>query len=43
MTPGVHGNLVPTHVLALEEGGGRNGTRTNDKKRSLERMLVEVR
>ena len=40
MTPGVHGNLVLRHVLALEEGGGGNGARTNDKKCGLERILV---
>jgi hypothetical protein len=43
MTPGVHGNLMLGHVLALEKGGRGNGARTNDKERGLERMLVKVR
>jgi len=43
VTPGVHGNMVLRHVLALEEGGEGNGARTNDKKRGLERLLVKVR
>jgi len=42
VTPGVDGNVVLGHVLGLEEGGGGNGTRTNDEECRLERMLVKV-
>lgn len=42
MTPGVHGDMVLGHVLALEEGRGGNCARTNDKERRLERMLIKV-
>jgi len=42
VTPRVHGNVVLGHILALEEGRGGNGARTNDEERGLEGMLVEV-
>jgi hypothetical protein len=41
VAPRVHGNVMLGHVLALEEGGEGNGTRTNDKERGLEGVLVE--
>lgn len=41
MTPGVDRDLVPAHVLYLEQSREGNGARANDKESGLEAILVK--
>lgn len=41
MTPGVNGDVVLAQILCLEDSGEGNRTRTDDKERGLERILVK--
>ena len=41
MTPGVDGDVVLGQILCLKDSREGNCTRTNDKERRLERILVK--
>ena len=42
MRPGVHRDLMSSHVLCLENLGARDDTRTNDEESSMKVFLVKV-